>query len=538
MRRLAIHSCYPFLLVLLLMASGSPANGSGAFGFGIEYLMPSPHDLPALMNQYSEIGATWSKFNGPGTSWNDLEPSPPVHGRHTYRWDNVDRMVLAAQKAGFKNLLVVLKSNSKWGTERRKSRGILETISAIRGMVSTPPASAKHLQHYQDYVLSFVERYDGDGKDDMPGLLYPILDYEIETEAQHKVYWLGTAEEYVTILKAASNAVKKANPAARVILSGMTFWDIFDGGPKSDEEIHRLVAELPQKFPQGDVRHGFGDEFRDQMDFNARILQEKNAFDVVEFHLLSYYTSIPGAVKWIRDQMHKNGYEKPVWMGDAGAVFIPCTNKKGLLAPWSTYTLLSEAPYDNGDRLFEVLVSKKNGYGLRYSDVERWFRAEQASLLVKVLVTAMAEGVEGSNWWTWKDEPALLKANGPGKSWSLCGLMDDDNKEKRPAFYTYKLLIQKIGRFSSVEKLSVSRDIMTYRFAVGNRSIYVVWSTSERPRQPGDLGKSQAIDMRSLLKTPSVTITHIVTDPLTTDPPREVRSPVQVMVTETPIFVE
>jgi len=523
-----------FVSVTFVFADVLPENN---FGFGIEYLMPPPAGLNDIINVYSETGATWSKFNGPGTGWNDIEPAPPVEGKHNYYWNKVDEMVLTAQKAGLRNLIVVLKSSSRWGINKFKLRGPLEKLSASRGTVSALPSSEQNLKYYQDYVFNFVERYDGDGRDDLPGLLYPILDYEIETEAQHGVYWKGTADEYVILLKVAYEAVKKANPRARVILSGFAFFDIFDEGPRNEEEIARLIDELPARYPRGDIRHKFGEKFRSQLDFNARILREKDYFDLVEFHLLSYYKSIPGTVKWIRGQMAKNGYEKPIWMGDAGAVIIPCSDKKGFLSAWSTYTIFSKAPYQNGDELFEILKTGRDKPGLSYQEVRSWFDAEQARILVKTLVLAMGEGVEGSNWWTWQDVPQLLKSNGTGRSWALCGLIDDDNQTKRPAFYTYKLLIQKLGGFSSVEKLTIWPDVNAYKFIIKGNPVYVIWYDSGIAQSPNQ-SKSISMDLSLIIGKEAIRLTPIITVRNQADFQENVSISQNILLTETPIFIE
>lgn len=523
-----------FISATIAFAEAIPEN---KFGFGIEYLMPPPAGLSDIINVYSETGATWSKFNGPGTGWGDIERAPPINGKHKYDWDKVDGMVLMAQRAGFRNLIVALKSSSKWGVRKAKLHGPLERLSSSRGTVSALPSNEQNLEYYQDYVFNFVERYDGDGSDDLPGLLYPILDYEIETEAQHGVYWNGTADEYVTLLKAGYEAVKKANPKARVILSGFAFFDVFDEGPLNEEEIARLIDELPLRYPRGDVRHKFGEKFRSQLEFNARILREKDYFDLVEFHLLSYYKSIPGIVKWIRGQMVKNGYEKPVWMGDAGAVIVPCSDKKGFRSAWLTYTIFSKAPYHNGDELFEILKTRRNKPGLSYQDVRSWFDAEQARILVKALVLAMGEGIEGSNWWTWKDVPQLLRSNGAGRSWALCGLIDDDNQSKRPVFYTYKLLIKKLGAFSSVEKLAIRPDVNAYKFIVKGNPVYVMWYDSGVAQAPHQ-SKSISLDLSLIAGKEEIRVTPIITFRGQADFQENRNISQNILLTETPIFVE
>lgn len=535
-RYVGLSGCLIGLIVNVTIVSAEPMP-ENKFGFGIEYLMPPPAGLSDIINVYSETGATWSKFNGPGTGWGDIEPAPPVNGKHKYDWNKVDEMVLTAQKAGFRNLIVVLKSSSEWGIRKIKVSTPLERLSALRGTVSALPNNDQNLKYYQDYVFNFVERYDGDGHDDLPGLLYPVLDYEIETEAQHGVYWKGTADEYVILLKTAYEAVKQANPKARVILSGFAFFDIFDEGPLNEKEIARLIDELPSRYPRGDIRHKFGEKFRSQLDFNARILKEKDYFDLVEFHLLSYYKSIPGIVRWIRSQMAKNGYEKPIWMGDAGAVIIPCSDKKGFLSTRSTYTIFSKAPYHNGDELFEILKATRDKSGLSYQDVRSWFDAEQARILVKALVLAMGEGIEGSNWWTWKDVPQLLRSNGTGRSWALCGLIDDDNQTRRPVFYTYKLLIQKLGAFSSVEKLAIRPDVNAYKFIVKGKPVYVMWYDSGVAQSPNQ-SKSVSIDLSLIIGKEDIRVTPIIHARSQTGPQENINISRNILLTETPVFIE
>ena len=507
------------------------------FGFGIEYLQPCPSNLKKVISKFSEIGATWSKFNGPGTRWRDIEPNLPVAGKHVYSWEKVDQRIKMAQAAGFRNLMVVLKSNSPWACKPAESKGILEYFSNLGGTISTPPTNPENFQFYKDYVFSFVERYDGDGTDDMPGLEYPILDFEIETEAQHRVYWQGTIDEYKAILKAAYQTIKKANPAARVILSGFALWDIFDEGYKSQVEIGLAIENLKKNFPITDVRHGFGPKYRSQLEFNESLLGEKDCFDVVEFHLLSNYKAIPGTVRWIKEKMRENGYERPIWIGDGGAVVTPCSNERGFCASWKTYTLFSKAPYRNGDKLFEVLSTKKDADGFKYSDVKKWYEAEQANILVKAYVLAMTEGIRGMNWWTWFDVPALFKTNGAGKSWSLCGLLREDEKP-RPAFYSYKLLIRMLDGFEKAERINLKLGIEVFRFSKKDKEIFVAWVDSPDQGFPPSPDFNLSGDFHQIVSNEKMKVTCIVTDENRTEPKVDIQSSIDVPLSQTPVFLE
>jgi hypothetical protein len=68
-----------------------------------------------------------------------------------------------------------------------------------------------------DRIQQLVERYDGDGVNDMPGLTKPVLYWQIGNEPEGRV----KPEEYLQLLQYAYTAVKKANPRCQVILAGL-----------------------------------------------------------------------------------------------------------------------------------------------------------------------------------------------------------------------------------------------------------------------------------------------------------------------------
>ena len=99
-------------------------------------------------------------------------------------------------------------------------------------------------------MRNLVERYDGDGVDDMPGLTVPVKYWEVINEpsmqggsaggmGEELKFFVGTSDEYFDTLKATYEAVKQADPTAKVAHAGMAgmqqnfrdFWDpIFEAG--------------------------------------------------------------------------------------------------------------------------------------------------------------------------------------------------------------------------------------------------------------------------------------------------------------------
>jgi len=96
---------------------------------------------------------------------------------------------------------------------------------------------------YRRFVSALVERYDGDGIDDMPGLRYPIKYWQAHCSPSVKegffTYFDGSPEDYLEILAATYQAVKEADPEAKVLHATMgfmfppqvSFWEpIFEKG--------------------------------------------------------------------------------------------------------------------------------------------------------------------------------------------------------------------------------------------------------------------------------------------------------------------
>ncbi len=77
---------------------------------------------------------------------------------------------------------------------------------------------------YRAYVRATVERYDGDGIDDMPGLLEPIKYWQLDNEADLHYIRRGSSsfqspEEYVRVLQMSWEELKIADPDARLMIN-------------------------------------------------------------------------------------------------------------------------------------------------------------------------------------------------------------------------------------------------------------------------------------------------------------------------------
>lgn len=183
-------------------------------------------------------------------------------------------------------------------------------------------------------MYRLVERYDGDGIDDMPRLLRPILYYEIESEAALEVFWQGskeikdgmekTVEEYGKVLKAARDAARRANENVKIILAGLNLRGFADDGADPETVEQRIISKLNDP----ELPDEWREIFRRGYEFSKLSLGLHEYFDIVEFHANRNYKGVSGQIKWIRHEMRKRGYEKPIWVGDVTGAPILWYSKK------------------------------------------------------------------------------------------------------------------------------------------------------------------------------------------------------------------
>jgi len=83
------------------------------------------------------------------------------------------------------------------------------------------------LAAYLNWVKAVVERYDGDGQDDMPGLKVPIKYWEVSNEPDltpgpdgRLIFWKDTPEKYAQLLIETYQAIKETDPEANVLIAG------------------------------------------------------------------------------------------------------------------------------------------------------------------------------------------------------------------------------------------------------------------------------------------------------------------------------
>jgi len=448
------HCC--LLASAVSMATIGGQNETGQFALGVEYM------VPGLAEAFAKTGVTWAKAMATGAFlWKDIEPKPPVNGKHTYNWEPADKLILEYQRAGFRNFHIYVRCMNPWASS--KPLKLVGTGSHL--------PKPEYMEDYKAFLRALVQRYDTHHPNHVPGLLYPVEYWEIEAE-WGTGFWQGTLPEYLELLKVANSTIKQANPRAKIILIGFFLAGLFEGHP-DPQEIPSTLAKIPP------ARRRNTEQYLIEM---KELLAHPELFDVAEFHSLSDWSEISGMARFIRQTMRHHGYEKPVWVGDVNYTASPLMFWGMPIPPYT------EKQKPAIDATIKALSNPRNP---RHNQAMAWFRLEQARGLVKKTVLAMAEGMAGINIGNLKDEDLFAIVPWFTGTVAFQGLIETKGNppspgEPRPAYHALALLAQRIASFTSIKQLELGHGVYAYQFTIRGRQAYILWYDDGKRYLPGD----------------------------------------------------
>ncbi len=451
-----------------------------------------------------ELGITWVSLQ-PHVLWFVLESQPGV-----YVWAPLDLEVKWLQEINL-DITMMLHPINIFGEARNqiadqikqqaKSDSYTDLAATFQAFVRES-AEAKQMRLYPHddtlpiwlrFVKAAVDRYDGDGKNDMPGLKYPARHWHMVQEFPMPEW--DSVQAYVDVLKQTYQAIRAEDGAAKVIIAGLAgnyarffaFADGFikdpDGGVISGRKLtQQAVAAIPL------VQ-------REKAAFEYILKEGKDYFDIADIHLYEEKeTFVEGKVEWLKSKMRDFGYQKPIWCIEGGG---PHKDPPG-------------KPTKHGDPYFG-----------------EWSAKENAEFVVKLQVLSAAKGVQ-RNHWGLSGAADTDYWNGP---WTVMALMTKD-RVKKPSYYTFQLMVQKLRDFEGVKDLSFG-DVRLIEFAVGSRKVYVAWSSD---------AKARSYDLSGKIGTGQVNVTTIVTklqaDGKAIGPIQQQATAAAMPLSITPVFLE
>ncbi len=235
----------------------------------------------------NQAGLRWFRnysSDGIDFSWRFVETAPGV-----YNWITWDTLVRADQQKDVALLASIGNSVPQWAS------GSPDWRAKPTDLYTNPMPSTAWYQ----YVQHVVERYDGDGVADMPGLTRPIKFWKLWNEPDLRDagsgaarQFNGTVQDYVRLSRLGYSAVKAADPGAQVV------------GPSSAQQAGNIVHAPGLLWTLPDWVQAGGLAFVDIFAFHAYF--DRTGWDP------------SGAVDQMLNKLDTSRGGKPVWVTEIG----------------------------------------------------------------------------------------------------------------------------------------------------------------------------------------------------------------------------
>ena len=409
-----------------IISIASPFGMSGAFSrpFVPNDIFP-PEKMYQMISQLEEpykhvqdIGVKWIR-PGVDIAWQLVQPTKEDVENGSYEWAVIDNIygkvpsgvnVLANISVGHAGFGYGIKPGT-WEFVNKKVEG-----------------------YYIKFVKETVERYNGDGYRDMPGLKNPIKYWQTQNEpigiieraqifaGNPNLDWRGFSH----IQEITYKAIKEADPSAKVAIGGLI------GG-------HAVSLNVPP-FLQ-----------KEREEFYIPLLRNLKGkyIDIFDIHYYGVAEEWPANWKEMKDiyrlfrqELDQNGYQNT--------------------EIWFTETALTSNPF--GEKL-------------------------QATNIIKKYIYPLSFGAKKIFWWNMIEGEYPLEVVQPSNHYGLVydgvGTNDPGYGVKKLAYYAYKKMVEvsEGSDWNNIQKVQESGGIYIYEFNKNSKSVWVAWNDNSQEKQ-------------------------------------------------------
>lgn len=241
-----MRSCMRWIILLFLLGCTSAISAQVELTDAntcIGTLSHQTHDYSGI----ADANIAWARPHPGPFSWGYTEPYDG-----NYDWSLTDEWVESAQNYNVSTLATVY-PYAEWDQCKPGCEVSPTDFFAQENALPSSRCSPCDMDRYIIWLEDVVERYDGDGIDDMPGLTKAVKHYEILNEPELNMpeltFFIGTPLEYATILNRSYTAVKRACNDCYVLHAGaagsdhtLEYWDkVFAYKPSFDiSNVHYI----------------------------------------------------------------------------------------------------------------------------------------------------------------------------------------------------------------------------------------------------------------------------------------------------------
>lgn len=192
------------------------------------------------LQNVSVAGAAWTRPHPGPFDWGMIEKS-----QGTFDFSQTDAYVLAAQDRGIR-ILATVWPFAQWDQQDRPECQVSTTdqfypkTTPDGGTHGITPWRCKpsNMAAYRTFLGKLVDRYDGNGVNDMPGLAVPVTHWEVANEPDLRAspdltFFIGSEADYLGLLQASYETIKNTCAECQVVHGGaagshqeaIAFWD-------------------------------------------------------------------------------------------------------------------------------------------------------------------------------------------------------------------------------------------------------------------------------------------------------------------------
>ncbi len=203
------------------------------------------------------------KMRGKTNQWVRPHPGPFVWNKierkkGNFSWDETDEYVVYAQNNNQK-IIATVWPYSNWEQKSCKRKKARSPFGKHFSKYLSKPCS---MDEYKNFLSILVDRYDGDGNNDMPGLTNPILHWEIMNEPEFKMFFKGTEDEFVEIFITSSKLIKEKQKDSVIVMAGAAGMY-----PENKKFWSSALPKIKDHFDIANIHHISGPEGKCDKDF-------------------------------------------------------------------------------------------------------------------------------------------------------------------------------------------------------------------------------------------------------------------------------
>ena len=191
------------------------------------------------------------KMRGKDGQWVRPHPGPFVwnqieNEKGKFSWEDVDQNVLYAQKHN-QTILATIWPHADWEQKSCKRKKARSPFGKGFTKYLSKPCS---MEDYKTFLLKLVDRYDGDGSNDMPGLTKPIKYWDIMNEPEFDMFFRGSQEDFVEIFNFSSKIIKEKQKDAVIVMAGAA--GMF---PENKKYWKSVLPKIKDHFDIANIHH-------------------------------------------------------------------------------------------------------------------------------------------------------------------------------------------------------------------------------------------------------------------------------------------